>query len=300
MTYSIVALDEATGEIGVAVATCWPAVGASVPWVEAGVGAVATQSFTNVDLGPEGLAMLRDGMAPSTALETLLATDRGADVRQVGVVDAAGRAAAHTGERCVAEAGHILAPGVSVQGNMLERPRVWESMLVAYADAAGDLAERLMAALRAAEALGGDIRGRRSAALVVAPGVSAGASDVRPWSRRFDLRVDASGRPLEELSRSLAVARAYEALDHGIEAVEAGDVARASEHLARAVELAPDDDQLGLWHALVGTGEVADMAALRAVIEREPRLAEFGRRFAAAGHGGPLVERLRELGARPR
>src|SRR5215210_54465 len=163
MTYSIVARDPASGRFGVAIQTCWPFVGAGCPWVESGVGAVVTQSFTEIGHGPNGLERLRAGDSPADALAVLLAADPGREVRQVGLVDAAGRSAAHTGARCVEAAGHATAEGVSVQANMMERPTVWPAMLDAYLATSGALVDRLVAALRAGETEGGDIRGRQSA-----------------------------------------------------------------------------------------------------------------------------------------
>ena len=173
MTYSIVARDPATGELGVAVQTRWPNVGASVPYAEAGVGAIATQSFTEESYGPLGLARLRQGAVAPDVLAALVADDPGRDVRQVGMVDASGRADAWTGARCVREAGSIAREDVSIQANMMERPTVWQAMAAAYATAAvgsAPLVDRLVAALRAAEGEGGDVRGRQSAALIVVPG----------------------------------------------------------------------------------------------------------------------------------
>lgn len=294
MTYSIVALDRDSGEIGVAVQTCWPCVGASVPWVEPGVGAVATQSFTNVDLGPKGLARLRAGLAAPDALREIVADDPGRDVRQVGIVDVAGRSAAHTGRSCVAEAGHVCAPDVSIQGNTLERADVWLAMLDAFRAASGDLADRLMAALRAGDRDGGDVRGRRSAALLVAPG-SPGAE---PWARRFDLRIDQSPRPLEDLARLLQVTRAYEALDAAMDATEAGDLELALTRSTVAHRLEPEDAQLAFWHGvlLLASGRPDEARpVLDAALRSEPRLADFGHRFARAGHGAVLAAALGDV-----
>src|SRR5258705_12310343 len=191
MTYSIVARDPASGRFGVAIQSCWPFVGAGCPWVESGVGAVATQSFTEVAHGPNGLARLRAGEAAAEALAGLMAADPGEAVRQVGIVEAAGRAAAHTGARCVEAAGHLAAEGVSVQANMMERPTVWPAMLAAYQDGEGDFVDRLLAALRAAEAEGGDIRGRQSAALVI-----SGAPGDPAWKREIDIHVGDHPDPL--------------------------------------------------------------------------------------------------------
>lgn len=297
MTYSIVALDRATGELGVAVQTRWFNVGNGVPWVEPGVGAVATQSFTEVAHGPNGLALLRTGKSPTEALAELLAGDDDRELRQVGIVDAAGRAAAHTGARCVREAGHLTGDGVSVQANMMERRTVPQAMLDAWLTTGGDLAERLLAALVAAEREGGDVRGRQSAALVVAPA----ASDDRrppPWKRRFDLRVEDARAPLDELARLLRLARAYEASEAADEAAERGDAQQAFARSEAAHRLAPEDDQLTLWYAvaLVLAGRPDEARAKFAeAAARERRASEHLRRFADAGQLPEADRVLEEL-----
>jgi len=290
MTYSIVALDERTGELGVAVQTRWLAVGSVVPWARPGVGAIATQSFVDARYGYSGLELLAAGRSPADALAELLAADRDPGVRQVGIVDAAGRSAAHTGPDCVAAAGHLARPGVSVQANMMERPTVWPAMLDAYAAADGDLADRLVAARRAAESEGGDVRGRQSAALLVVPG-RAGAE---PWDVRFDLRVDDDRAPLDELERLLALNRGYEALDAAIEAVAVGETTAALAFFEQAAALAPDDDQIRLWQALAvfeSGDEERGRRLYRSALEAEPRAGEHLRRFLAAGQL-PGAERL--------
>jgi uncharacterized Ntn-hydrolase superfamily protein len=301
MTYSIVALDSATGDLGVAVQTRWFGVGAWVPWVEAGVGAVATQSFTEPGHGWNGLRLMREGRGAPEALATVLAGDPEEDVRQVGMVDAQGRSAAHTGARCVRFASHLTAPGVSVQANMMERATVPAAMLEAFGATAGPLATRLLAALRAAEAEGGDVRGRQSAALVVAPGSLPDGAAPRPWSRVVDLRVEDHRAPLDELARLLRLADAYEAMDAAEQAALAGDTAGSAALRARSVELAPDDDQVRLWSAvdLALAGRVEEARAAFAMASAvEPRSGEHLRRFAEAGHlpGGDAV--LRALGLR--
>ncbi|HEY3334448.1 MAG TPA: DUF1028 domain-containing protein, partial [Candidatus Limnocylindrales bacterium] len=256
MTYSIVALDHATGELGVAVQSRWLNVGAWVPWVEAGVGAVATQSFTEPGHGFNGLRLMREGVPAPDALARVLASDEDEATRQVGMVDAAGRSAAHTGLRCVRYASHLVAPGVSVQANMMERATVPAAMLAAFRGTDGDLATRLLAALRAAEREGGDVRGRQSAALVVAPGRAAPAPDgtpatpAPPWARRHDLRVEDSRSPLDELARLLDLGRAYDAMGNAESAALRGDLAAAAAVNVRSLELAPDDDQVALWGAV--------------------------------------------------
>jgi uncharacterized Ntn-hydrolase superfamily protein len=302
MTYSIVALDEATGELGVAVQTRWLNVGAWVPWVEPGIGAVATQSFTEPGHGFNGLRLMREGLSAPEALAQVLASDDGQATRQVGIVDAAGRSAAHTGTGCVRYASHIVEPGVSVQANMMERPTVPAAMLEAYRGADGDLAARLLAALHAAEAEGGDVRGRQSAALLVAPGARSGGAGEAPipsWARRHDLRVEDSRAPLDELSRLLRLARAYDAMGEAEQAGLRGDMAGAAAAGVRSLELAPDDDMVVLWGAvgLAMAGRTVEArAALEAAAAVEPRSAEHLRRFAEAGHLPGGAEVLRVLG----
>lgn len=290
MTYSIVALDAATGELGVAVQTRWLAVGSVVPWIRPGVGAIATQSFVDTRYGYAGIELLAAGRAPDDVLAELLAADRDPGIRQVGIVDAAGRAAAHTGADCVAAAGHLARGGVSVQANMMERPTVWPAMLRAYEAAAGDLADRLVAALRAAEAEGGDVRGRQSAALVVVPG----RPDAHPWDIRYDIRVDDARAPLDELDRLLALNRAYEALDAAFGALAVGETTAALAFFEQAATLAPEDDQVRLWQALAAFDsgdEDRGRRLYRSALEVEPRAGEHLRRFVAAGQL-PGQERL--------
>lgn len=292
MTYSVVARDPTTGELGVAVQTRWFNVGSIVGWAEPGVGAVATQSFVEPSYGPLGLERMRAGASAPDTLAALLAEDPGRDVRQVGMVDAAGRSAAHTGARCVFASGHTTVDGATFQANMMERQTVWPAMAAAFGAAAGDLADRLMAALRAAEAEGGDVRGRQSAALLVVPG------DGPRWAKRFDLRVEDDRAPLDELDRVLRLARAYEAFESATDALDAGDDPRATEHMDRARALAPDDDMITLWAALVaGEARMDQARQLFAQAQRaEPRSGEHLRRFLAAGHLpdrlGPLIGAL--------
>jgi uncharacterized Ntn-hydrolase superfamily protein len=294
MTYSIVALDQQTGELGVAVQTRWLAAGAGVPWARPGVGAIATQSFTDPRYGHAGLELLAAGRSPDDALAELLAADPDPGGRQVGMVDAAGRSAAHTGTGCVAQAGHLIADGVSVQANMMERSAVWPAMLAAFEAAGGDLAARLVAALRAAEAEGGDVRGRQSAAILVVPG----DIDARPWSTRFDLRVDDAAAPLDELERMLGVARGYEAFELALAALAAGERTAALAFFEQAASLAPDDDQIRLWLALAvfdSGDEMRGRRLYRSALAAEPRSGEHLRRFVAAGQlpgAGRLVEAL--------
>jgi uncharacterized Ntn-hydrolase superfamily protein len=293
MTYSIVARDPVTGELGVAVQTRWFNVGETVPWAEPGVGAVATQSFSEKSYGPLGLNAMRAGASAPDALEALLAQDEEREVRQVGMVDGSGRATAVTGARCVEAAGHLTADDVAVQANMMERPTVWPAMADAFRAAEGDLAGRLMAALRAAEDEGGDVRGRQSAALLVVP--SAGPA----WARRFDLRVEDHRAPLEELARLLRLARAYEAFEQAENLARTDDLDDAMASIQRAHELAPDDDMITLWTALflAGAGRMMEARQLFANASAvESRSEHHLRRFLAAGHlppeSGAVIESL--------
>ena len=296
VTYSIVALDRDTGELGVAVQSRWLAAGAVVPWARPGVGAVATQSFVDARYGHAGIELLAGGRTPEAALAELIAADTDPGVRQVGMVDATGRTAAHTGSDCVAAAGHLTGSGVTVQANMMERATVWPAMLAAYEGADGDLADRLLAALRAAETEGGDVRGRQSAGLLVVPG----NPDAKPWDVRFDVRIDDHRDPLDELERLVSVARGYEALDEAFEALAVGEVEAAAAFTERAAALAPDDDQIRLWHAVTvfdAGDEARGRKLYRSALAVEPRAGEHLRRFAAAGQL-PGRERLVDALAR--
>ena len=243
---------------------------------------------------------MRDGRTAAEALAQVLASDPGEAVRQVGMVDARGNAAAHTGARCVRFASHLVGDGVAVQANMMERPTVPAAMLAAFGGTDGDLAARLLAALFAAEGEGGDVRGRQSAALVVASGPGSGSTP-QPWARRFDVRVEDHRSPVDELARVLSVARAYEAMDEAEAAGGRGDLAAAAAASERSRALAPDDDQILLWHAvglaLAGRVDQARAELARAT-EAEPRAGEHLRRFAEQGHlpGGDAV--LQAMGLR--
>jgi uncharacterized Ntn-hydrolase superfamily protein len=202
MTFSIVACDPDGEQLGVAVASKFLAVGAVVPWLEARVGAIATQALANTRYGADGLALLRGGASAREALDAVLAADAGRDERQAGFVDARGRGATHTGQDCMAWAGGRTGPGYAVQGNILTGPDVVEAMATAHEASSGALAERLLLALAAGDAAGGDRRGRQSAAIaVVAPGGGYGGND----DNLVDLRVDDHDDPVGELRRLYAI-----------------------------------------------------------------------------------------------
>jgi uncharacterized Ntn-hydrolase superfamily protein len=246
-TYSIVAFDPATGEHGVAVQSHWFSVGSSVAWAEAGVGAVATQSFIDPSYGPLGLALMRAGRSAPDALKGLIAADEGRDVRQVAMIDAAGRVAAHTGAKCIAAAGDLVGKDFSVQANLMDKATVWPAMAKAFEASRGDLADRLVAALEAAEAQGGDIRGKQSAAILVVKGVPSG----RPWQDRlFDLRVEDHPDPVVELRRLVTLQRAYNLMNEGDLAVEKKDDAGALKAYGAAEALVPDNAEMAYWHAV--------------------------------------------------
>lgn len=285
-TYSIVARDSVTGEIGVAVQSHWFSVGSIVTWAEPGVGAVATQSFVEPAYGPLGLTLMRMGRTAPEALRALVTTDRDSAVRQLAMVDAQGRVAAYTGGRAVVAAGHHVGAQYSVQANMMEKPSVWPAMARAYETTKGDLAERLLAALEAAEREGGDIRGKQSAAiLVVAP-----ASTGRQWvDRRVDLRVEDHAAPVAELRRLVTLSRVYRFMNEGDEAMTRNDLAAAVKLYGQATSLVPDRATNGeavFWTgiALATAGKVDEaMPYLRRAQAVEPRWAELVARLPAAG-----------------
>lgn len=282
-TYSIVARDSDTRELGVAVQSHWFSVGSVVPWAESGVGAVATQSFTDPAYGALGLEMMRTGKSAPETLAGLVASDANEAVRQVGMVDAQGRSAVHTGASAIAEACDRTGPGFTVQANLMLKAGVCDAMVRAYTASAGDLAERLLAALEAAQEAGGDLRGKQSAALlVVAPHPSG-----RPWEDRlYDLRVEDHPQPLAELRRVLTVARAYRHMNEGDEQVTAGEIDRALQEYSRAEELLPDRSEPIFWHAvtLVSEGMVEEALPLFGrAYELHPAWRELVPRIAAVG-----------------
>jgi uncharacterized Ntn-hydrolase superfamily protein len=253
-TYSIVAYDPLTRQFGAAVQSHWFKV-ADVIWVESGVGAVATQSLVDFAYGPLGIEMMKKGKSAKQALAGLLASDEQNAVRQVAMIDKKQVIAAHTGDNCIAEAGHVVGENYSVQANLMEKPTVPQAMADAFENATGDLAERMMVALEAAQAEGGDIRGKQSAAMVVVTGKPTGQS----WKDRLvDLRVDDSPEPLIELRRLLNINRAYEHMNAGDDAIAINDFDKAGVEYAKAAELAPGNLEIIYWHAvtLVTAGEV--------------------------------------------
>ena len=286
-TYSIVARDAATGELGVAVQSHWFSVGSMVSWAEAGVGAVATQSFVEPSYGPLGLSLMKAGRAAPDALAALLAGDANRDVRQVGMVDAEGRAATHTGGLCIPAAGGQAGKAYAVQANLMEKATVWPAMARAYEAATGDLADRLLAALDAAQAEGGDIRGRQSAAIVVVKSRSTG----RPWADRvFDLRVEDHEDPLGELRRLVRLQRAYNHMSAGDDCVAVADWACAEREYGAARSLEPAHAEMAFWYgvALATAGKLEGARPL------------FAQAFAADPHWRELVRRLPDVKQLPK
>ena len=283
-TYSIVARDPATGEMGVAVQSHYFSVGPIVPWAEAGVGAIATQSLVLVDYGPKGLELMRQGLTAPQALEALKRIDPNPDVRQVAMIDTAGNISAHTGSMCIPDAGQVVGDQFSVQANLMANDRVWPAMAAAYKNATGDLAERMMQALEAGEKAGGDIRGRQSAAMVVVRARPNG----KPWQDRIiDLRVEDSPEPLKELRRLVRLRRAYNFEDAGDNFIAEKKPKEALEAYAAAAKLAPEIVELQFWAAvsMFTNGEAAQaLATFRRVFAKEgrrwvdliPRLARVG------------------------
>lgn len=284
-TFSIVARDPVTGDLGVAVQSHWFSVGPIISWAEAGVGAVATQSFVDPAYGYKGLELMRGGMSAPDALKKLLADDAQREVRQVAMIDAQGRVDAFTGKLDIAAAGHQVGAQFSVQANMMENARSWPAMAAAFERTSGDLADRLLAALEAAQATGGDIRGKQSAALLIVKAKSSG----RPWpgaDRLFDLRVDDHPEPIAELKRLIRLQRAYAHFIRGDELVSEKKVDEARREYAAASQLAPEILELPFWEAVtltvVGRWSEAE-PIFRRVFAKEPYWADLVPRLPAAG-----------------
>lgn len=254
-TYSIVARDPETGEMGVAVQSHWFSVGSIVSWGEAGVGVVATQSFVNPAFGPDGLELLKSGMTASEVVDKLIAEDEGRDVRQLAIIDVNGNVKSYTGKNCIPGAGNIVGENYSVQANLMLNDKVPGAMSKAFEESKGLLAERMMAALYAAEKVGGDIRGKQSAAILIVKGKSSG----KVWEDRLiDLRVEDDPYPLDKLDRLLKIHRAYSHMNDGDLAVEKGDMKLAMEEYSSAEKMFPENEEMKFWHAttLVNNGDL--------------------------------------------
>jgi len=260
-TYSIVARDPVSGEMGVAVQSHWFSVGSAVSWAEAGVGAIATQSLVNISFGPRGLELLKQGMTAQQVLDQLISEDEGRDYRQLAIVDAKGNVASYTGKKCIPDAGNIVGDNFSVQANLMANNKVWSAMDKAFKESKGPLAERMLEALTAAQNVGGDIRGQQSAAILIVRGESTG----KVWEDRLiDLRVEDHPDPVNELKRLLKVHRAYEHMNKGDLAIEKGDMELAMKEYSAAEEMFPENLEMKYWHAvtLASKGKVEESLPL--------------------------------------
>ena len=282
-TFSIVARDSVTGEMGVAVQSHYFSVGPVVPWAAAGVGAVATQSLVLVDYGPNGLELMRGGTSAQQALDSLLKADLHNEGRQVAMIDARGTVAAYTGKNCIPDAGHHTGRQYSVQANLMANGNVWPAMAAAYEKAEGDLAERMLQALEAAQKAGGDIRGVQSAAILVVKAQSTG----KPWKDWvYNLRVEDSTEPLKELRRLVRLQRAYLLNTQGDDFIAEQKTTEAMQAYEASVKLAPEVVELQFWSALTmytNGREEEGLKLFREVFSRErfwadliPRLAKVG------------------------
>ncbi len=278
-TYSIVARDDKTGQFGVAVQTHQMCVGVAVPWLSPGSGAIATQAMTNVHFGPLGLALLDDGMSAEKVLHALIATDDGAKSRQLAVVDRKGNAAAWTGENCIPVADHQLGKGYSVQANMMLNPGVVGAMAKAFEGSKDDFAGRMLAALKSAQDLGGDIRGMQSAALKIVPAEVSDKDGIRHILPLYDLRVDEHDEPLRELERLVRLRRAQLLSRQGFDVLETGEVERALQLWEEARGMAPEMEELAFWQAasLADEHQAFDLAAeiLKPVLASEENRADW-------------------------
>ncbi len=282
-TYSIVARDSVTGEMGVAVQSHWFSVGSLVTWAEAGVGAVATQSFVDPAYGPLGLGLMRSGKSAQQALDALVTVDEGRAVRQVAMLDANGVVAAHTGSKCIESAGHITGRNYSVQANLMLNDKVWPAMSKAFEGTSGDLAERMLAALDAAQDAGGDIRGKQSAAIVIVRGTSTG----KPWADKvMELRVEDHPEPLKELRRLVSIHRAYDHMNRGDLAIEKNDIDGALKEYSAAEAMFPENLEMKFWHAV-------SLVNMKKVDEALPL---FQTVFSQDKHWSLLVPRLPKTG----
>lgn len=282
-TFSIVARDPETGEMGVAVQSHWFSVGSLVAWGEAGVGVVATQSFVNPSFGQRGLELLKKGMTAQEVVDLLISKDEGRDVRQLAIVDSKGNSASYTGSKCIEAAGNIVGDGYSVQANMMLNNTVWGAMSKAFENSKGPLAERLITTLEAAQNAGGDIRGQQSACLLVVRGNATG----NLWEDRLiDLRVEDNPQPITEIKRLLNVYRAYEHMNKGDLAVEKNDMKLAMDEYNTAMKMFPENLEMKYWTAvtLANTGEIEKaLPMFKEIFSKDANWKELTKRLPAVG-----------------
>ena len=298
-TYSIVAYDDSTGQLGVAVQSHWFSVGSLVPWAKAGVGAVATQSLVKVEYGPDGLKGMEDGKVPHVVLSELLADDEGRDLRQVAMIDANGNVATHTGVKCIAHAGHQIGNNYSVQANIMEKPTVCSAMGHAFENAKGDLADRMMASLEAAENEGGDLRGKQSASMLIVTGDPTGIA----WKDIvMDIRIDDHKEPLKELKRLIRINRAYKHANKGDHYLELEKIDDAMAEYKKASYYYPENPELPYWSAvtLAGIGDLDKaLPIFENVFQREPNLRILTPRLVNSGilpDDDTLIESIMNVG----
>jgi uncharacterized Ntn-hydrolase superfamily protein/Zn-dependent M28 family amino/carboxypeptidase len=285
-TYSIIAYDKETGQFGAAVQSHWFSVGPIVPWVESGVGAIATQSFVEVSYGPLGISLMKAGKSAEEALSALIKADKNEAVRQVAMIDNQGRVSVHTGKNCIPEAGHYIGDGFSCQANLMLKNTVWKAMARAFENEKGELADRLYTALAAAEKEGGDIRGKQSAALIVVRGKSSGV-----WwkDRLYDLRIEDHVSPLKELKRLINLNKAYNHMNQGDDFLTENKITDAMKEYTMAMEMYPENAEMIFWPAvtLAATGNV------------EKSLPLFKKVFAMDTNWAVLLPRLAKVGQLP-
>lgn len=278
-TYSIVARDSMSGDMGVAVQSHWFSVGSVVTYGKAGVGVVATQSLANPAYGPKGLTLMEQGLGVQQALDALLEIDSGEMYRQVAFLNNKGEVATHTGNLCIAEAGHRSGKNFSVQANMMLKNTVWDAMAKTFESTQGSLAERMLAALQAAENEKGDIRGKQSAAMLIVKGVSTGKS----WQDTvLDLRVEDHQDPLGELGRLIKIHKAYDFMNKGDLAMEVGDSQKAEELYLNAQKLFPNNLEMQYWYAinLLNNGSYKKAhPILKQIFEKEKNWKELTQRL---------------------
>jgi uncharacterized Ntn-hydrolase superfamily protein len=278
-TYSIVAYDPETGDMGAAVQSHWFSVGSLVSWAEAGVGVIATQAIVNVSYGPNGLQLMGEGYSAQETLEKLLKQDPQSSVRQVAMIDAAGNVAAHTGSKCIAQAGYHTGKNYSVQANMMLNDSIWGAMSEAYENSTGLLAERMLAALEAAQAAGGDVRGQQSAAILVV----SGKKYERPWEGiQMDLRVEDHPMPIQELKRLVRLQQAYSLMNAADNQIAKGNFSAATISYEQATEYAPEVIEISFWRAV----------ALAEIGRLDEAMPLFNDVFAKNPQWGELLQRL--------
>lgn len=282
-TYSIVAIDKESGQMGVAVQSHYFNVGSVVAWAEPGVGVVATQSLVDPNYGKLGLLLMKEGKTAKETLKALIASDNNPEVRQVAMIDIHGNVATHTGKNCIGEAGHVQGDNFSCQANLMKKNTVWNAMAKAFKETKGELADRLLAALKAAQQEGGDIRGKQSAALMV---VSIQKTGVFYQDYIHNLRVDDNPEPLKELERLLHISKAYQNMNWGDYYLEKGDVNQAMASYKKALELQPKNIEIKYWFAitLASIGRVEEaLPKLNEVFQKEPDWKIVTKRLVKSG-----------------